>query len=752
LHAQNADVTKWSGIEMARYYTSTFLLSFFEDNKCCFGIFSNMGLGKQEVAKEGGWQKWLENHKNDFGNNEAIFDNVLLDTDPSNPQVTKVEAWTNKYKRGNKTNPVVVAPLDPNTLEETGKGISDGGFFNFPYDDGHTEKVNPNSGWWRTVHIHDMLPGDFRFTPVFVWTDTKPDCLKVMGVVPLYKKTAMPTKEEKAKIKDGEMDWGPRVGAWVVGFKLWFLSEYLATLQLKGGTIFLVERATGIVVASSIEKYAPLSPGKNPSPYSAKDNPNGRIKSTSAVVAPDGNWTRVHARDPVEKDLEGKLQFVQTFSFDFHGLDLVGVYTVPRENILADLDEKATATAVTSIIVNSTFCGLMLAALFCWGLRRAGRLYQAERAQQKAAEKRVVKAAGAAITCRFSMVLVNLRDFRKHGRLLSHEIVSERGELLWLHDYETAKRFLSGYVSIFFSHQWLGWGDPDEHVEQYPLMVEAAEQFAKANGRPFDEVWVWVDYVSIPQVNDYMKLLAVETLHVYVTLCEVFIIVAPPCVHKGTQDRCDAESYFTRGWCRLEQYTRITAFNGIENMYICVEAGDMKQVNDAGLSDALSVMHGTFSCCQRGHPKGALCDKHRVIDTMLGLYITASRERDLSDRTGIWQLLQRERKSIYPDKLFGSLTHVADHMLEQGMLEGVEAVKPDESIVAQEAAKKEAVTTVGPSMLGNGSTDGFRTKLDSAVSHDIEAAVVAHQKEERTPMIQISPLRSGRWQKLKESE
>jgi len=488
-----------------------------------------------------------------------------------------------------------------------------------------------------------------------------------------------------------------------VGFKLWFLSDYLADLELKGGSIFLVERATGIVVASSNRAYAPLSP--DDLPYRANDNPDGHIKSTSAYVAPDGDWSKVQPATPVEQELDDKQQFVQTFEFKFHGLDVVGVYTVPRDNILAELDEKATETAFTSIVVNSTLCGLMLAGLFCWGLRRAGNLYKAERAQQQALEKRVAAAAGQAITCRFSMVMVNLRDFRNHGRLLSHEIVSERGELLWLHDYETAKTFLADFVSIFFSHQWLGWGDPDERVEQYPMMVEAAEQFAKSHGRQHDEVWIWVDYISIPQVNDHMKVLAVESLHVYVTLCQVFIIISPPCTHSGTKERCDSGSYFSRGWCRLEQYTRITAFNGIKDMYICAETGDMKQVSDAGLNDALSVINGNFSCCQRGHPKGALCDKHRVIDTMLGLYIAAARERDESDGTGIWQLLQTERKTIYPEKYFGNLTFIADHMLEVGKLEAVEAILPTGSIVAQEAARDD-VSIVGPGTLGNGSEDG----------------------------------------------
>jgi len=724
LHAKEADVTKWSGIELARFYTTTFLLSFFEDNKCCFGIFSNMGLGKEDVSKEGGWQKWLKNHKDDFGNTEAIFDNVLVDADTNNPKVTTVTAWTNEFKTGNNTNPLVVAPMNPDTLRETGIGNKNWGFINFPYSDGHTAAVNENSGWWRTIHIYDMMPGDFRFTPIFVWTDTEPKCLKVMGVVPLYKNTAIPTDEQKAKIRAGDLEWGPRVGAWVVGFKLWFLSDYLSGLELKGGSIFLVERATGIVVASSDKSYKPLKEplkdGDTPLPYKAKDNPNEHIRATSECVAPDGDWKEVQANDPVEKEVEGKLTFIQNFNFDFHGLSLVGVYTVPRENMLAELDKKATETAATSIVVNSIFCGIMLAALFCWGLRRAGKLYHAERAQQKAAEKRVVAAAGAAITCRFSMVLVNLRDFRKHGRLLSHEIVSERGELLWLHDYETAKRFLSDYISIFFSHQWLGWVNPDGRKEQYPLMVAAAEHFAKANGRPFDEVWIWVDYTSIPQVNDYMKLLAVETLHVYVTLCDVFIIVAPPCLHSGSQERCDSESYFTRGWCRLEQYTRITAFNGTKDMYLCVEKGDIQQVTDAGLSDALSVINGTFSCCQRGHPKGSLCDKHRVIDTMLGLYIAASRERDLSNSTGIWQLLQRERTSIYPDEFFGTLTHIADHMVENGLLEDVQAVKPLDSIVAQETGRKASLVGKTTSL---DEVSQFRTRLDSSISHESKIVV-----------------------------
>ena len=54
-------------------------------------------------------------------------------------------------------------------------------------------------------------------------------------------------------------------------------------------------------------------------------------------------------------------------------------------------------------------------------------------------------------------------------------------------------------------------------------------------------------------MNQYTKKLAVETLHVYTTLCRHFVIVAPDAVHRDSQEPTDKASYFSRGWCRLEQ-------------------------------------------------------------------------------------------------------------------------------------------------------------------------------------------------------
>ena len=48
--------------------------------------------------------------------------------------------------------------------------------------------------------------------------------------------------------------------------------------------------------------------------------------------------------------------------------------------------------------------------------------------------------------------------------------------------------------------QWVDFGFPDPAGVQYPVMVSGVTQVAAKNKWPIDNVYIWVDYSSIPQV------------------------------------------------------------------------------------------------------------------------------------------------------------------------------------------------------------------------------------------------------------
>eukprot|EP00966_Prymnesium_polylepis_P330459 7386109-Prymnesium_polylepis.2 len=58
-------------------------------------------------------------------------------------------------------------------------------------------------------------------------------------------------------------------------------------------------------------------------------------------------------------------------------------------------------------------------------------------------------------------------------------------------------------VSIFFSHQWQAFGEPDPQNEQYEVMKAALGQIADLVQCTLENVLVWVDVFSIPQARFY---------------------------------------------------------------------------------------------------------------------------------------------------------------------------------------------------------------------------------------------------------
>ena len=64
-------------------------------------------------------------------------------------------------------------------------------------------------------------------------------------------------------------------------------------------------------------------------------------------------------------------------------------------------------------------------------------------------------------------------------------------------------------------------------------------------------VYLWIDYLSIPQQNKVLQGLSISSLAVYASICRYFIMVAPPARHVDADKDCSAATYQRRGWCAV---------------------------------------------------------------------------------------------------------------------------------------------------------------------------------------------------------
>eukprot|EP00927_Polykrikos_kofoidii_P073926 TRINITY_DN6993_c0_g2_i1.p1 TRINITY_DN6993_c0_g2~~TRINITY_DN6993_c0_g2_i1.p1 ORF type:complete len:346 (+),score=31.34 TRINITY_DN6993_c0_g2_i1:102-1040(+) len=136
-----------------------------------------------------------------------------------------------------------------------------------------------------------------------------------------------------------------------------------------------------------------------------------------------------------------------------------------------------------------------------------------------------------------------------------------------------------------------------------------------------DNVYVWVDYTSVPQISEELRNMAIMSLVSYVSLCDVFIIVAPECLHSETNFPCGEATYKSRGWCRGELVARILT-NGFGNMYIARSDRDPLETfgEDVDIL-SLNIFEGDFTCCSRKHDGMLRCDKESLQNALLGLCV-----------------------------------------------------------------------------------------------------------------------------------
>lgn len=266
---------------------------------------------------------------------------------------------------------------------------------------------------------------------------------------------------------------------------------------------------------------------------------------------------------------------------------------------------------------------------------------------------------------------------------------------------------------IFLSHQWASWDDPDPDQIQYNQMINACRAVAVKDGFSDDEVYVFVDFTSIPQKNMRQRLNAISMLGVYSASFKYFIVIAPSTVHKDTRRVINMQSYQKRGWCRLEQWGHMCA-QGMENMF-SYQNNELTSLESSGVDwilDSIMVLDGvsistmsphffllmtsvtpSLNIIRMSQDFTEASDREVMVDIILGLYFMVL-TKDKSDgdynhgSDRLYKLIEEHHRSVFPEQFFHDYpeiltTYVKQHTyirLGKSKSRKLSIVSPDKAI------------------------------------------------------------------------
>jgi len=304
-----------------------------------------------------------------------------------------------------------------------------------------------------------------------------------------------------------------------------------------------------------------------------------------------------------------------------------------RDWIPASFSEKPAKNRDWVYILVGTIAAIVVLALICRAVWWVITTYRSKkRLKQKLLEYMQNKVESCRLCLHkleFPMILVRADRWCELKEFTPYEQLRDRFLLKALDDLQSIAEFRNDNTIIFFSHQWLAWGNPDPDGKQWAVM-QRATQFVVDQNHPLEKIWVWADYSAIPQRSRSLQELAIMSLPTYAFNCDYFIVITPDAVHKDTGTPISLESYQDRMWCRAEQLSHVCSC-GTEAMYFADDNGVQSGKDyfgtqaqfDAYLDIALKVFDGYASCCSLGHRirrREIPCDREHLVVPMGALY------------------------------------------------------------------------------------------------------------------------------------
>jgi len=290
-------------------------------------------------------------------------------------------------------------------------------------------------------------------------------------------------------------------------------------------------------------------------------------------------------------------------------------------------------------------------------LKRARQALHAQAKYEEELTQKIEDALTSINNLGFSMCFISFSDMKAMGSLWSHEKARNAGKIHFKDTFDDLTTFVKMNPTVFFSHQWLGLETPDPNIYHYPAMIAAAEALCSQQNIDPNKLFCWIDYLSIPQQNTNIQSQSISSIGIFASVCRYFVAVCPTTQHVDTGLPCDVESYMRRGWCRLEQWARLT-IGGLQNMYFYDGAKLMDLAEHPKWhNESIKVFEGNFT-----DPR----DKQKLIPTILGLWATVLRNQRVSnDTVGSYELVKQNYEQVFPQEHFADLLPRLETMVEE---------------------------------------------------------------------------------------
>jgi hypothetical protein len=308
---------------------------------------------------------------------------------------------------------------------------------------------------------------------------------------------------------------------------------------------------------------------------------------------------------------------------------------IPADNLLGRVQRAnvlSTYVGVTSTIgVLFAMASLGLAINY---MRK--RMLVLEREKCNAEDAFVSEAIASASQISFPLAVVRASDVLEQNRFWSHERLRDAGKLTFLNNQAQIKHFKARGQILFVSHQWLSASSPDvENVQFRALRVAVDELLRRGALSKERELYLWMDYASIPQDHRALMQAAIGALPAYASQADVFLILAPEAVNPETHKRSGLVSYERRGWCRAEVFAKVCG-SGLKNTFIFSQSSPVTTTplpgNDAAHADDVRTVDVETEAVAQGGTLHALSDTD--LDTF-SLFVFEGEFSQPSDRQNL---------------------------------------------------------------------------------------------------------------------
>lgn len=335
-----------------------------------------------------------------------------------------------------------------------------------------------------------------------------------------------------------------------------------------------------------------------------------------------------------------------------------------------------------------------------------------ERAKAKTnqiAEQRVLEAINCVTELSHSLVCVPANYFLEL-RAEDFNVMYE-GHRKNLHffdsmaEVEAAKQ--QGAAIIFYSYQCLKFGKVGPDLVQLDAMKVSLRQVARGRGASLDNTYVWIDCLSIPQVNKASLKRAVNSIYTFACVPTTMVIICPPTIHKDTHEAVDDVTVRSRLWCRVEQVS-FGCTRGTEHMFLH-RGQELEALPSDWMESVCCVFDAQSSCCKLKHTTFPECDRETVCHSLLALYfhlysqklaLSKNKKEEHSESSKAWReawaLVEKHKARMFPETfLYATATGPIEKDLFSNMLLYVEKfAESDEFRLKEQVAKFTAPATV----------------------------------------------------------